>query len=1160
MLDQSLPHGAILRFLLVAAFILPAGAASTHADDRPIPHNQDAPPGLPLTPEEARRKITVPPGFAVELVASEPDLVNPVAMTFDERGRVWVTESLEYPRKEPGPGQDRVKVMEDTDGDGKADRFTVFADGLNIPSGIAVGHGGVWVANAPDILFMQDTDGDGKADRREVVVTGYGRDDTHELPNSLVWGPDGWLYGLNGVFNPSRIDYRGKRYEFTCAMFRIHPRTRDFEVFCEGTSNPWGIAFDPEGSAFVSACVIDHLWHLTQTGYYHRQGGAYPPFTWIAGSIVDHTHQKAAYCGIHYFDGDAYPREYRDRLVMGNIHGNCINVDVLARNGSTYRGQAAPDFLTAHDAWFMPVSQKTGPDGCLYVLDWYDRYHCYQDARRDPAGIDRGKGRLYRIRYKDTPRRAPRDLGALDAQGLVQTLSSENGYDRDMAVRLLAERAPAEARAPLEEMVLAGDGPRKGRMSALWALVGMGPLESDFHLALLDHGDPGFRAWGVRAAGNAKRVAPGVRDRLAALAADPSPDVRLQAAIAARRVEGIDPLPMLDSVLARSADDPLIPLIVWQNLLPLIPDRLDDLLAALADGPPSSAGLALLAPRLVDRLVGQPSIGPEPVVALLESVTGGTSPDDSRSAECLRRVAKAVQDRELGPEGSVQLKAAMQPLIEGLLAGTTDRATTREAALLAASWRMPSGYAVARRLLSDAAVPADQRTTAFDALAAAGDRGLVDAVAAILDHPESAPAEWRGNLIASLGKIDDPRVAPMLLDRWAALEGELRPRVVEVLTQRVSWARTLMDAIGDRRLPPETLNANQVRKLLASGDEELAALVRKHWGTVRDERNPEREKVIADVRRLVRSMPADPRAGAVVFKRVCGQCHKIYGEGQDVGPDVTNNGRGSFEQLLSNVLDPSLVIGKDYQAQTLVTADGRVLVGLLEEDSPNRVVLKVQGGKREVIPRSEIDELTASRLSMMPEDLEKQTTTRELVDLFGFLVLDRPPDDPQARQLAGAGPVRPRDAADPAAFDDLIAEVAPGFSCAASGELGVGIVAEHAGRPGVLRTHPVSREVPCILTRQIDVSASGTSTLLIDASHDPRGDWHLVVRVNGKTLHDGPVGPDTAPGGWLHVELDLTPLAGQAASIEIENRASDWKWEFGYWGEISIVSRASAGG
>src|SRR4051812_25820327 len=428
---------AVLTLLVPAAFLaLPLAAQKA----KPIPHGQDRPPNEPLSPAEAIKRMEVPPGFRVELVAAEPDLVNPVAMTFDERGRIWVTESLEYPRKSAGPGRDRIKVLEDTDGDGTADKFSLFAEGLNIPSGIAVGYGGVWVANAPDILFLRDTDGDGKADTKEVVATGFGRDDTHELPNSLTWGPDGWLYGLNGVFNRSRVASHGKMIDFTCALFRINPRTRDFELFCEGTSNPWGVAWDPEGSAFVSACVIDHLWHLTETGYYHRQGGPYPPFTWKIESIVGHRHEKAAYCGIHYFDSDAYPPMYRDRLYMGNIHGNAINVDTLKRNGSTYIGESSPDFLSANDAWFMPVVQKTGPDGCLYVLDWYDRYHCYQDANRDPEGIDRLKGRLYRLRYRNTPRPPKFDLDAETDAQLLGRLRSANIYFRETAQRLLTER------------------------------------------------------------------------------------------------------------------------------------------------------------------------------------------------------------------------------------------------------------------------------------------------------------------------------------------------------------------------------------------------------------------------------------------------------------------------------------------------------------------------------------------------------------------------------------------------------------------------------------------------------------------------------------------------------------------------------------------------
>ncbi|HEY4260330.1 MAG TPA: PVC-type heme-binding CxxCH protein, partial [Schlesneria sp.] len=548
-----------------------------------IPHAQDKPPNDPRDPETAAKLMTVPEGFTVEVVAAEPDIVNPVAMAIDERGRFWVTESLEYPRREPGPGKDRVKILEDTDGDGRMAKFTVFLDGLNIPSGIAVGHGGVWVVNAPDILFVQDTDGDGKADKQEVVVTGFGRADTHELPNSLTWGPDGWLYGLNGVFNYSHVKYPKtnpnykedhKGWPLTCAMFRIHPRTREFQVFCEGTSNPWGIAFNNEGEAFVSACVIDHLWHLAETGYYHRQGGPYPPFTWKIESIVKHKHQKAAYCGIHYFDSDAYPEQYRNKLYMGNIHGGCLNVDRVERDGSTYKGIGEPDFLTANDAWFMPVVQKTGPDGSLYVLDWYDRFHCYQDANRDPAGIDRLKGRLYRVRYKDTPR-VPKDFDLAketDAQ-LTDRLGAKNDFIRWTATRLLQERlaepdkqrltnfvyglTPFEFRAANQEL-------RRFHASCVVAAL---PYDGRFVGE-----SPALRALHLRVAGNSpigRQMLQQEVDEIddwSSLKED-DPRVLLQQVILLGKLNpSRNVIRFMFEVLVRGERDPLLPRIFWQNI------------------------------------------------------------------------------------------------------------------------------------------------------------------------------------------------------------------------------------------------------------------------------------------------------------------------------------------------------------------------------------------------------------------------------------------------------------------------------------------------------------------------------------------------------------------------------------------------------------------
>jgi putative membrane-bound dehydrogenase-like protein len=1009
------------RALLACLFGL---AAAASVAQEIIPHHQDRPPGPALSPPEAIRAMTVPEDFSVELVASEPDIVNPVAMTFDERGRIWITESLEYPRKAPGPGKDRVKILEDTDGDGKADKFSVFAEGLNIPSGIAVGYGGVWVANSPDILFYPDADRDGKPGPPQVVVSGFGRTDTHELPNSLTWGPDGYLYGLNGVFNHSHVRYAKENpnfnenhpgWQFNCAMFRIHPVTREFEIFCEGTSNPWGIAFDHEGSAFVSACVIDHLWHLVRTGYYHRQGGPYPPFTWKIESIVKHKHQKAAYCGLHYYDSDAYPEPYRNKLYMGNIHGNCINVDKLQRDGSTYFATGEPDFLTANDAWFMPVAQKTGPDGCLYILDWYDRYHCYQDANRDSPGIDRLKGRLYRVRYKDTPRAGAFDLKRESDDRLFERLKGENGFFRDAARHELIERRRDQRIDRAQRTIgkaskefLNEKAPLRLKMlnlsvaSALNDSIVTWP--GDVLSNILSSPDPLVRAWGVRIVGNQPKPEYEVLlTKVRSLAGDPSPDVRLQVAITIGRSSVQDErISTLLRVLAASGDDKLIPHVVWQNLYPRLPGQAGALVEALRNVRPQSPGLLQIVPRSLERLIAEKQFDARAVSDIFTSVQDAAP---SAAGQCLQLLAARIQSGELRGEAADELRAALSKHLVELAARTPDHPLKFEAALTAASWNEQAAVGFVERLVGDSAADANLRARGLAALAAAAKSDVAVAQERLLElsrrilTDSQQNKELIGQVMLTLGKVDHPRVAEIALVAYPRLPADVRPRAIELLTQRAAWGKALVGAIAARQIQAEALNVNQVQRLLALNDKELTAAVNRHWGTIRTTRDPAREQLVAEMRKLVRGTKGDPHRGIEVFNRVCGQCHKIYGQGQEVGPDITSNGRASLDQLLSNVFDPSLVIGAIYQARTVVAADGRIITGLLVEDSPQRIVLKVQGGKLETIARADVEAMKISELSMMPEGLEKQLQPQEIADLFAYIGLDKPPTDPTARPL-----------------------------------------------------------------------------------------------------------------------------------------------------------------
>jgi putative heme-binding domain-containing protein len=1014
-----------LTLLLLASTACVMFAAAPHDDV--VPHRQDIPPNEPFSAEEALERMIVPEGFHVELVASEPDVVNPVAMAFDDRGRIWVTESVEYPRKPAGRGLDRVKILEDTDGDGRSDKISIFADGLNIPTGIAVGYGGVWVLNAPDLLFLREENG--KETSREVVLTGFGRTDTHELPNSLTWGPDGWLYGLNGVFNHcSILSNNGRRYDFNCALWRVHPRTHEFQIVAEGTSNPYGLGWDTEGSAIVEAChwANDHLFHFVETGHYQRQAGAFPAFAMPLGSITDHSHQKTAYCGLAILDTDAFPEQYRELVCIGNIHGGCLNVDRLQRDGATYLAHAEPDLLTANDAWFMPVSMKIGPDGCLYVLDWYDRYHCSQDAARDPDGVDRLKGRLYRLSYGEAPRALKIDLAAESDDQLIGRLASGNIFFRESAQRILTERLAGglngssahndavpkrDALRRKLELIVAGDAARfdqislssslsrKARLQALWVLIGCGSLDAAFHEELFTHDDAAFRAWAVRAAGNFGKVTDAVRESVVALARDPSRDVQLQVAIAVRKIEGCDALPALVDVLTHCGNDKLIPAIAWQNLHPLLETesaRLVDLLRAQT-AEPAPLAVATLTPRIIERMLGARELDAAAAAAMFQ-YAGQRAPE--RVPECIAAVSAGLAG--LNEVQRDELKQQLGPVIEKLLADARTRSYRMSTRLLAGRLGLASiDTAEVRGKFVSGAEPESARLEALEALVAFRDRRLLDVLPGVLASSSDQP-EFTARILAALGRVESARLAEVILAEYSKLAPEVQPLAIDLLMQREPWARKLLDAVLQNQLPKSVLDANHLRKILESNDREALWAVEKAFGKIRAERNPEREKVVAEMGEFLRANIGDPVAGRRVFKNLCAQCHTIYGEGGKVGPDITANGRASFDQLLSNVFDPSLVIGADYQVSTVVTKDGRNLTGLIVENNERRVVIRMPGDSQETVPRNNVEYTRLSKLSMMPEGVENVFSKDDLCDLFAFLSLDKPPTDPTAKPVPGA--------------------------------------------------------------------------------------------------------------------------------------------------------------
>ncbi|MEZ0264576.1 MAG: PVC-type heme-binding CxxCH protein, partial [Phycisphaerae bacterium] len=592
----------------------------------PAEKGREPAPSAALPPDEAVKKFRVPDGFEVRLFAAEPDVVNPVAMTWDDRGRLWVVELVDYPysttdaSKPPIKlGGDRVKVLEDTDGDGRADKVTVFAEGLNMATAIAIGDGGVYVGAAPNLWFMKDTTGDDVADEKRVLLTGFGVEDRHETLNNFRWGPDGWLYFTHGVFTHSKVRDPQRpdapEVKFNAGVIRLDTRTKRLEPFADGISNQWGIDWDAAGNAFVSACVVEHLWHVVPGGIYVRQAGVpgWPHAYDLLKHVNDHKHFRAAYSGIQVYQGGQYPPEYDGTIFMGNIHGNCINHDKLVPNGSSFTAQdlhkgthhADDAFFNSTDGWFRPVSTQTGPDGNLWICDWYDKYPCYQNARQ--PDLDRSRGRIWRVVYTggDKGKKIPArpdglDLAKKTDAELTQALRDRNVWVRRAAQRILTERKADVAQA-LTAVVADDAQPLDARMAALWTLYSTAQIKKEAVRTFAESPNPVVRAWTARWIGDAPRTDTGPFGRSVGLAhtvalstrlaVDPSPVVRAAVAQTARRIliapdgdlnhrlngERAEELALTLVLLMLQAEgtaaDPMLPQLIWYATEPLVTGR-----------------------------------------------------------------------------------------------------------------------------------------------------------------------------------------------------------------------------------------------------------------------------------------------------------------------------------------------------------------------------------------------------------------------------------------------------------------------------------------------------------------------------------------------------------------------------------------------------------
>jgi putative membrane-bound dehydrogenase-like protein len=960
------------------------------------------PPGVPailppdpilhagLPPSAAAAAMTLPEGFRVELVASEPELHQPIALTIDPRGRIWVVEAFTYPQRAPeGEGKDDILVLEDRDRDGTFESRTVFATGLNLVSGLEVGFGGVWVGAAPYLFFLPDRNDDLVPDGPpEVLLDGWGYQDTHETLNAFTWGPDGWLYGCHGVFTHSRVGKPGTpdeaRTPINAGVWRYHPLRHEFEVFAWGTSNPWGVEFDAHGRCFVTACVIPHLYYLAQGGRYLRQAGRHfeeHVFEDI-DTIADHRHYLGddphggnlrsnaaggghAHCGALIYQADAFPPEWRGRILMNNIHGNRVNADELVPTGSGFSGRHAEDLLLANDKWYRGIAFELAPEGSVYLIDWYDQQACHWT---EPGRWDRSNGRLYRVSYGQH-RPLGADLTRLPSLELVRLQFHENEWFVRRARVLLQERGhDDEVEAALRRIALeTGSGERTLR--ALWALHAVAGIDESLGRELLAHPDENVRGWAVRCLLERGPVSAELLNALVLLAIDePSPVVRLDLASALQRLPLAQRFGLARALVAHAEDerDVNVPLLLWYGIEPLVAAEPAQALVLARE-----ARIEKVARFVWRRAALEPSLGGELVGALAEER------DPARLALVLEEYVAAVRDARglTAPPG--------WPALYARLSGDPDARRRDQALELAIAFGDAGAFPALRALAEDAGAAPERRGRALHAIVRSRDPRGAEVLLARLPEPALRALAIRG-----LAAFADERTPEALLARYAELPPAERRDALATLGARASWARTLLAAVGDGRVARAELSAFQLRALRQLGDPEVDRLLDLHVGQVRPS-DPGKEKEIARVRALLDASDGPGGApslahGREVFARTCLQCHTLFAAGGALGPDLTGANRTDREYLLSNVLDPSGVVANEYRTSVAWLTDGRIVTGIERARTPSSVSLQTET-ERVTLALDELEDFQLSPLSTMPEGLLDALTPEEVRALFAYL-------------------------------------------------------------------------------------------------------------------------------------------------------------------------------
>ena len=955
------------------------------------PRGQNVVPGAaPSAPASALQKFKTVAGLELELVAAEPVIRQPVSMTFDERGRLWVVQYLQYPfpaglkvvkydeylravfDKVPPPpphhvrGADRITILEDKDGDGVFETHKDFLDGLNIATSVLPGRGGVYVLNPPYLLFYADRNRDDIPDGDpEVLLSGFGLEDTHAVANSLTWGPDGWIYGGQGSTCTANV--KGKRF-LGQAIWRFHPVTHDFELFAEGGGNTFGIEIDTKGRIF-SGHNGDGTrgFHFVQGGYYQKIWGKHGPLTnphaYGFFPFMKHEGEKPRFShSLIVYEGGELPFEGQMLSILP-LHSR-VQLSSIERDGSTLRTVDKTHLVDSDDPWFRPVDIKAGPDGAVYIADWYDIRLTHLDPRDN---WDRSNGRIYRLKSKQTVPRKPFDLAAQTGDELVSFLSHSNKWFRQQALRVLGDRRDPKV-IPRLTQLLRDDA---HALEALWALHLSGGWSEKIALSALNHRDPHVRRWAIRLLGDDLKISGKVRDEFLRLAKkEGDAEVRSQLASTARRLSGRDALPIIEALGARNDDDndPQIPLLLWWALEDKAISHREAVVNWLRASPSPLVSRHLIA-RLAQRYAAEQSDEGFGVLATLFEI--GIKANRPMLLRGLRDALKNVIPDAV-PEKLLRAIAFQEGDDAALLQG------------IQARFGIPEAVTLAVQALTNQATPHGQRLELIEVLGQRKEKKAVPGL--VMLFLNSSDANIQKSAASALQNFDEPAIAEKLLT--ARSRPDERPGAPALLTgllsKRASWALALLREVD--RDPPKgaEVSRESLDRIRLYDQPEIQALLRKHWGSLRSSPSEKQERM-AQVAKIVAEGKGNVARGKELFTTACGSCHKLFGEGATLAPELTGYDRQNLDFLLVAIVDPSAGIREEYLNFELEKRDGLTLTGLLVEQNPQTVIIEDPQEGRTTVARRDIKSLRASAVSRMPEGLLDAFNAEQVRDLFAYL-------------------------------------------------------------------------------------------------------------------------------------------------------------------------------